>query len=228
MITRRNFVKGTLGSLAALLGVEAVYAHQIDNPQVFLNLGATGEAYIASFYYGALKSNLDFSEAERNSIKAILLAEYEHRAIFESIGGQSIITEFSVPQTQFDDKVAFAARAAQLENGILAAYLSFVQSFVDTGDSPFAVTMTQIAVSESQHLTLMRQAAGLLPNYFALAPYVELDMNDLITGLDGVMGGSEEVEALTLEFPSDAEIGEIRGELEALGFDSSIQAAIDL
>lgn len=219
-IARRTFFKSIMGGV---LGIPLL--RQVDNPQIILNLAATSELLAASFYLEGVKQVADLTPDESHLLKAIALNEWDHYQLFSSLGGQAAGEEFYVPNLSFDKRL-FADEVEEVEADFVSGYLVAVRLMASIADEKLAVTMAQVAAVEAQHLALMRQMAGSLPNHHSFAHYVDTPIRESISGMDNFISGDEE-KVLKIPYPTTEEMEAIREELTLLGYDSTAQAAID-
>lgn len=223
-ISRRHWLEVMLlGGLAGWLNMRGLSA-QVDSPILFLNFSTTAELFTASLYMHALRSNLDFTQSELDNLKTVIVAEWDHYSLFQRIGGSTLSDRFFFSAEAFASKTTFATLAAEVEQGFASGFLVALGSFATSTDSRLGVTMAQCAAAEMQHLALFRQMSGQLANHLSFVPYVQRSYADYIPefepNLSGEGGG---VEILP---PTSLEIDVMRREVEALGYDSSIKAAI--
>ncbi|MBC7812060.1 MAG: ferritin-like domain-containing protein [Burkholderiales bacterium] len=199
-ISRRDLLKGGVAvagasalSFSQLFGFTNVFAQSGgDDPQTILNLAATAETLACTHYYSALTSgDLGLGEAQIDYLKAGLDAELQHLEFLNANGGETLVSEFYVPEGVFSDVEIFAQTTAVAETAFVAAYLAATRRFAELGNPLLAATAAQVAAVEAQHLALARQIGGRLPNHISLAAPLFINVSDAVPMLQPFLEGGE-------------------------------------
>jgi hypothetical protein len=198
LLSRRSLLKATaagiggvgLASFGGAMGVSA--AEGGDDPQTILNLAATAETLAVTFYYSAITAaQFDLDDADVAYLKAALLAEKYHLDFLTANGGKSLTDKFYVPATLLSDPGVFVQVGTTAETAFVGAYLAATRRFADLGLPRLAATTAQHAVSEGQHLALIRAIGGLLPNNLALPLPIYLDVSNAVPTLAPFLQGGQ-------------------------------------
>src|SRR5260221_182459 len=172
-MTRRNLLKGgALLSAASVLGFSGVFglSHAQaagDDVPTMLNVAATAETFACTHYYSALKSKIRWTTPQLAYIKAALEEELIHLKFQTANKGKTRATDFFWPKGVFNPTTSLGLVSAIGETVFVGAYLAATRRFAELGNSLLAATAAQVAVVEGQHLALVRQTAGELPNNIA-------------------------------------------------------------
>lgn len=198
--TRRGFLRGAAGlaggatalSFAHAFGLNTVYAahNASDEPQAILNLAATAETLASTAYYYTLLNNplgLDAEDVEY--FKFALSAEMYHLEFLSSAGGRALTDRFYVPEKFLSDKGVSSTTFQAAETAFVAAYLAATRRFAELGNPRLAATAAQHACSEAEHLALVRDAAGLLPNPNGLPAPIYYNVSDAVPTLAPFLQG---------------------------------------
>jgi hypothetical protein len=215
LFSRRSLLKGTAGiaggaaltsmvSFAGVLGVHAADGN--DDPQTILNLAATAETLAVTFYYSALTAaQFSVDPADVVYLKYALDAEWYHLNFLKSNGGASLTDKFYVPATLLSDPAVFVKVGSDAETAFVGAYLAATRTFAAAGAANLAATTAQHACSESQHLALIRQIGGLVPNNLALPLPIYYNVSNAVPTLAPFLqGGSGFIGPVS--FPSAAQV----------------------
>ena len=198
LLTRRNLLKASaagvggvgLASFAGAMGVSA--AEGGDDPQTILNLAATAETLAVTFYHAAITAAQFSVEASALAyLKAALLAEKYHLDFLNANGGKSLTDKFYVPATLLSDPAVFVQVGTTAETAFVGAYLAATRRFADLGLPKLAATTAQHACSEAQHLSLLRDIGGLLPNNLALPLPIYFDVSNAVPTLAPFLQGGK-------------------------------------
>lgn len=221
LLSRRNLLKGTAGvgggialaSFAGAMGVSA--AEGGDDPQTILNLAATAETLAVTFYYSALTAAKFSVDADAVVyLKYALDAEQYHLDFLKSNGGVALTQKFYVPATLLSDPAVFINVGAVAETAFVGAYLAATRRFADLGIPKLAATTAQHACSEAQHLALIRDIGGLVPNNLALPAPIFLDVSNAVPTLAPFLqGGSGFIGPVN--YPSAAQISAVLGGIKS-------------
>jgi hypothetical protein len=198
-LSRRGFLKGSVAvagasalSFSQLFGFTKVFAQDGDDPQTILNLAATAETLACTHYHAAITSGgIAWNEAQLNYLKAGLDAELQHLEFLNANGGTALVSEFYVPENVFTDVAVFAATTEAAETAFVAAYLAAARRIAELGDPLLAATAAQVAVVEGQHLALVRQIGGMLPNHVSLGEALFYNVSDAVPVLQPFLEGGE-------------------------------------
>lgn len=201
-ISRRGLLKGATGlaggiaaaSFAGIFGVKAAEASHdaSDTPQTILNLAATAESLATTFYYAAIMSaQFDLSDEDVAYLRLALDAEKYHLDFLTANGGQPLTTQFYVPATLLSDPAVFVQVGANAETAFVGAYLAATRRFAELGVPRLAATTAQHACSEAQHLALIRDIGGLLPNNLALPLPIYYNVSDAVPTLAPFLQGGQ-------------------------------------
>jgi Ferritin-like domain len=197
---RRGFLKGAAGiggGIAAASFVEAfglqrsaLAADAGDDVQTIVNLAATAETLAVTFYYSALTgATFDLAEDDLVYLRLAMDAEKYHLDFLNSAGGKTLTDKFYVPATVLSDVNVFVKTGLAAETAFIGAYLAATRRFAELGQPRLAATTAQHAVSEGQHLTLIRDIAGLIPNDLGLPAPVYYNVSDAVPTLSPFLTG---------------------------------------
>ncbi len=196
MLSRRNLLKGSaalaggiaMTSFAGVLGVQAAEGN--DDAQTILNLAATAETLAVTFYYNALTA-AQFSVEDDAVVylKYALDAEKYHLDFLNSQGGKALTNKFYVPATLLSDPGVFIKVGADAETAFVGAYLAATRVFGEAGAGTLAATTAQHACSEAQHLALIRDIGGLVPNNLALPSPIYYNVSNAVPTLAPFLQG---------------------------------------
>lgn len=200
MMSRRGFMKGAAGiggglaaaSFASAFGIsEVMAAHdKQDDAQTILNLAATAETLAVTFYYSVLTAGkFSFSADDVQYLRLAMDAEKYHLDFLNSAGGRSLTQQFYVPANLLTDLNVMVSTALAAETAFIGAYLAATRRFGELGQGRLAATTAQHAVSEGQHLTLLRDIAGLVPNDLGLPAPVYYNVSDAVPTLAPFLRG---------------------------------------
>ncbi len=188
------------------------------------NVAATAESLAVTFYYYALTSKQlpdANSQMNRNYFQAAISQEFEHLRIFQSLGGNPLVSEFYFPTGMFTNQKVFFATAELIEAYFISAYIAAAREFsgaVSTGitkPDPLAIGLAvQLAGVESEHRVLLRVAYNQAPpNNFiieeALVPSVGAAATALAPflspskGYTGPFKPASEAEVIAISKPYD-------------------------
>lgn len=205
-LARRSFLKGGAalgGGIAAAsfidmfgLGKSALAAEAGDDIQTMVNLAATAETLAVTFYYSAITgAQFDLEPEDVTYLKLAMDAEKYHLDFLTGAGGKSLADKFYVPATVLSDVNTFVQTGLAAETAFIGAYLAATRRFAELGQPALAATTAQHAASEYQHLTLIRDIAGLIPNDLGLPAPIYYNVSDAVptlapflTGGDGFIG----------------------------------------
>jgi hypothetical protein len=206
MSNRRDFLRGGLLLTAAsavgfsgVFGIKQTTADSNgDDISTIVNVAATAETFACTHYYRALTSKIKFTTQQFAYIKAALEEELIHLEFLNQNGASALATSFYFPSITFTSPVAFANVSAIAETVFVGAYLAATRRFAELGKPELAATAAQIAVVEGQHLALVRQTAGELPNNIAYGEPIFYNVSDakaavapLLNGKAGALGAME-------------------------------------
>ena len=223
--TRRGFFRGVAGigagaaalSFAQAFDMGTAYAshNASDEPQTILNLAVTAETLAVSAYYYTLQGNpLDFDGADTQYLKLALSAEMYHLDFLTSAGGQALASSFYVPEKFLSDKAVNTATFAAAETAFVGAYLAVTRRFAELGNPRLAATAAQHAASENEHLALIRDIAGLVPNPNGLPAPIYYNVSDAVPTLVPFIQGGDGF-AGPVSFPGPDAIAALAGPFEA-------------
>jgi hypothetical protein len=116
-------------------------------------------------------------------------AEKYHLDILNSLGGKSLTQQFYVPATVLTDVNTFVKTGLAAETAFVGAYLAATRTFAEAGQGRLAATTAQHAASEFQHLTLIRDIAGLVPNALGLPAPIYYNVSDAVPTLAPFLKG---------------------------------------
>lgn len=196
ILSRRNLLKGSaalaggiaMTSFAGVLGVQAAEGN--DDPQTILNLAATAETLAVTFYYNALTAAQFSVDADAVVyLKYALDAEKYHLDFLNSQGGKALTNKFYVPATLLSDPAVFINIGAVAETAFVGAYLAATRVFGEAGAGKLAATTAQHACSEAQHLALIRDIGGLVPNNLALPAPIYYNVSNAVPTLAPFLQG---------------------------------------
>jgi len=220
--TRRNFLAGgtllaaasTLG-FSGMFGLRSAHAADGDDVQTIINIAATAETFACTHYYGALKSRIRFTTQQLAYVKAALEQELIHLEFLNANGAKSLADKFYFAKGVYNSATSFGLVTAICETVFVGAYLSATRRFAELGNPLLAATAAQVAVIEGQHLALVRQTAGELPNNVALDEALFLNISEAAPALkpvlDGSKGGLGPMETTTNDYPGADEIRKLIG-----------------
>ncbi|HEU5015251.1 MAG TPA: ferritin-like domain-containing protein [Roseiflexaceae bacterium] len=196
-LTRRSFLKGAAGvgggaalaSFAGAFGISTASAAN-DDTQTIANLAATAETLAITFYYAAITGAKFSVDAEAlRYLRLAMDAEKYHLDILNSLGGKSLTQQFYVPATVLTDVNTFVKTGLAAETAFVGAYLAATRTFAEAGQGRLAATTAQHAASEFQHLTLIRDIAGLVPNDLGLPAPIYYNVSDAVPTLAPFLKG---------------------------------------
>lgn len=198
--SRRNFLKGAAGigggaalaSFAGAFGISTASASHIanDDTQTIANLAATAETLAVTFYYaGITGAKFSLGEDDVRYLRLAMDAEKYHLDILNSLGGKSLTQQFYVPATVLTDVNTFVKTGLAAETAFVGAYLAATRTFAEAGQGRLAATTAQHAASEFQHLTLIRDIAGLVPNDLGLPAPIYYNVSDAVPTLAPFLSG---------------------------------------
>jgi hypothetical protein len=205
-LSRRSFLKGgALATGAAAVGFNTVFGFsrvfgqgEGDDVATILNLAATAETLACTHYYAALTlSSIDFDEAERAYLAAALDSELQHLEFLNANGGQALVSEFFTPVDVFADRAVFAAVTEAAETAFIGAYLAATRRAAELGDPLLATTAAQVAGVEAQHLALVREIGGMLPNNISILRTPYFNVSDAVPTLQPFLEGADGFEGPT-------------------------------
>ncbi|HWQ15592.1 MAG TPA: twin-arginine translocation signal domain-containing protein [Roseiflexaceae bacterium] len=224
--TRRGFLKGVaaVGGGAAALGFAHAFglqsasaAHNAnDEPQTILNLAATAETLaVSAYYYTVLNNPLDFEAAAVAYLKLAMSAELYHLDFLTSAGGRALTDKFYVPEKFLSDRAMNTAIFTAAETAFVGAYLAATRRFAELGNPRLAATAAQHAASETEHLALLRDIGGLVPNPNGLPAPIYYNVSDAVPTLAPFLqGGSGFVGPVP--FPGKDAVMQLAGDLQAV------------
>jgi hypothetical protein len=200
LVSRRSLIKGAAGvggglvaaSFANLFAVSsASAAHNAnDEPQTILNLAATAESLATAFYYYAIvAAEFEVADDEVAYLKFALDAEKYHLDFLVANGGAPLTTNFYVPAKLLSDPAVFVQTGAAAETAFVGAYLAATRRFAELNVPRLAATTAQHACSEAQHLALIRDIGGLVPNNLALPLPIYYNVSDAVPTLAPFLQG---------------------------------------
>lgn len=201
-LSRRGFLKGAAtagGGIAAvgfidLFGLQnsAFAAAANDDPQTILNLAATAETLAVTFYYSLLTgATFSVAEDDLQYLRLAMDAEKYHLDFLNSIGGKALAQQFYVPANLLSDVNVAIQTALAAETAFIGAYLAATRILGEAGQGKLAATTAQHAASEAQHLTLLREIGGFVPNDLGLPAPIYYNVSDAVpTLLPFLTGGS--------------------------------------
>lgn len=216
--TRRNFLHlGALLTSATTLGFSGLFglspaaaAADGDDVQTMLDVAATAETFACTHYHRALTSKVKFSAVQISYIKAALDEELAHLEFLNKNGAVAKAQSFYFPTGTFNTPASFGGVSAIAETVFVGAYLAATRRFAELGNPILAATTAQIAVVEGQHLALVRQTAGELPNNLAFAEPIFFNVSEAVGAvaplLTGKQGGLGAMEATSVTYPGAAVI----------------------
>ncbi len=206
-VSRRGFLMGsTLAAGAALLGFQELFgAHAQDSDDdaaTILNLAATAETLACTHYYNVLAQNkITFSAPQISYLRAALESELTHLEFLNANGGKSQANEFYFPDKVFTDGGQFTAYTEIAENAFIGAYLAAVRRFAELNQPLLAATAAQVAAVEAQHLALVRQIGGELPNNQTLVQAKYFKVSDVVSTITSFLQGSKDFSPNALAYP---------------------------
>lgn len=195
--SRRGFIKGAAGigggaalaSFAGAFGISTASAAN-DDTQTIANLAATAETLAVTFYYAAITSaKFSLSDEDVRYLRLAMDAEKYHLDILNSLGGKSLAQQFYVPANVLTDVNTFVKTGLAAETAFIGAYLAATRTFAEAGQGRLAATTAQHACSEAQHLTLIRDIAGLVPNDLGLPAPIYYNVSDAVPTLAPFLHG---------------------------------------
>jgi len=202
VFSRRSLIKGIAGlggglvvaSFANLFGIQSASANhdRKDDPQLILNLAATAETLATTFYYAALTSaQFKLDEEDILYLKFALDAEKYHLDFLVSNGGRALTNQFYVPANLLRDPALFVQVGADAETAFVGAYLAATRRFAELGADRLAGTTAQHACSEAQHLALIREIGGFVPNNLPLPLPIYYNVSDAVPTLAPFLQGGQ-------------------------------------
>ncbi len=202
VFSRRSLIKGIAGlggglvvaSFANLFGIQSASAghDRKDDPQLILNLAATAETLATTFYYAALTSaKFTLDEEDILYLKLALDAEKYHLDFLVSNGGRALTNQFFVPANLLSDPALFVKVGADAETAFVGAYLAATRRFAELGADRLAGTTAQHACSEAQHLALIREIGGFVPNNLPLPLPIYYNVSDAVPTLAPFLQGGQ-------------------------------------
>ncbi|MBC7812061.1 MAG: SH3 domain-containing protein, partial [Burkholderiales bacterium] len=93
------------------------------------------------------------------------------------------------PENVFTDVAVFSLVTETAETAFVAAYLAAARRVAELGDPLLAATAAQVAVVEAQHLALVRQIGGRLPNHVSLGVPWFTNVSDAVPVLQPFLEG---------------------------------------
>lgn len=222
-VSRRIFLRGSaVAAAASVIGFKGLFevnAAQTadDDAGTILNLAATAETLACVHYYNSLSQGLlQFTPAQTAYIKAALAEELAHLELLNASGGKSLVDKFFTPQNVFRDLSVFFAYSELAENAFIGAYLAATRRFAQLNQSLLAATTAQIAVVEGQHLALIREAAGKLPNNVTLPQATYFKVSDVVPTLTSFLQGANEFDKTPLPYPGADAIRKLIGNIDVI------------
>ncbi len=217
--SRRNFLRsGALLSTISVLGLGQAFgvsAADGDDIPTMLNIAATAETFACTHYYRAITAKIRFTTPQLAYVKAALEEELIHLEYLNANQGKALATSFFFPTGTFNSPSSFATVSAVAETVFVAAYLAAARRFAELGQPLLAATAAQIAVVEGQHLALVRQTAGELPNNIAYGEPQFFNVSDAVAVvqplLTGQTGGLGPMEKTSVDYPGADKIRALLG-----------------
>nr|WP_041470436.1 ferritin-like domain-containing protein [Chloroflexus aggregans] len=202
VFSRRSLIKGAaslggglmVASFAGLFGIQTASAghDRKDDPQLILNLAATAETLATTFYYAALTSaKFTLADDDVRYLKFALDAEKYHLDFLVANGGRALTNQFYVPANLLSDPALFVQVGADAETAFVGAYLAATRRFAELGVDRIAGTTAQHACSEAQHLALIREIGGFVPNNLALPLPIYYNVSDAVPTLAPFLQGGQ-------------------------------------
>jgi hypothetical protein len=202
-VSRRNFLKGAAGvggglglaaaGFAGIFGLSeamAASADKKDDVQTILNLAATAETLAVTFYYSAITAGkFDLEAKDVAYLRLAMDAEKYHLDFLTAAGGKSLTQRFYVPANLLSDINVFVQTGLAAETAFVGAYLAATRRFAELGQPRLAATTAQHAVAEGQHLTLVRDIGGLVPNDLGLPAPIYYNVSDAVPTLAPFLSG---------------------------------------
>ncbi|GAB5493526.1 MAG: hypothetical protein Phog2KO_37410 [Phototrophicaceae bacterium] len=217
-LSRRNLLKGGLvaggvvgaASFADLFGYSDVFAQgDGDDIATIVNLAATAETFACTHYYGVLtESTIALTPVEVSTLKGFLDAELQHLEFLNANGGESLVSEFYVPENIFNDREQFSMITETAEFAFIGAYLAAVRRIAELGNPLLATVAAQVAAVEQEHLALIRQIGGRRPNNLSLGRAAFFNTSDVVPVLQPFLEGAENFSG-PLAFPGADAIRDI-------------------
>jgi hypothetical protein len=241
-VSRRNFLKaGTVLAgvsavgFSAAFGLRSASAAEGDSVETIINIAATAETFACTHYYRALKSGIKFTTPQLAYIRAALEEELIHLEFLNANGAKALADKFYFPQNTFKSALTFGNVSTVAETVFVGAYLSATRRFAELGNQLLSATAAQIAVVEGQHLALVRQTAGQLPNNIAYGEPIFFNISEAVGVvsplLDGKTGGLGAMEKDPVAYPGADEIRKAIGKSALTPvktfIDPSISAKVD-
>lgn len=232
-LTRRSFLKGSAAAAGAatftsLFGISKTFAQdsmgENDDLQTIINLAATAELFATTHYLAAINNAdaLELDGIETAYMKAGFLAEQDHLELLRSLGAETVVNEFYVPEPLFSDRMLFAATTEVAETTFVGAYLAATRIFAEAGEAAFATTTAQIAAVEAEHRALVRRIGLRLATNLSYAGYVFNNVSDAVPVLQPFLDGEADGFVGPVAPPTDDDIAAVRSEIEQLGFDNTV------
>lgn len=200
-ISRRDLLKGGmigggvvgLASFADLFGYNNVFAQgDGDDIATIVNLAATAETFACTHYYQVLTdSTIALTPVEVSTLKGFLDAELQHLEFLNANGGETLVSEFFVPENIFNDREQFSMITETAEFAFIGAYLAAVRRISELGNPLLATVAAQVAAVEQEHLALIRQIGGRRPNNQSLARAAFFNTSDVVPVLQPFLEGAE-------------------------------------
>jgi len=163
-----------------------------DEVLTIASLAATAETLAITAYYSTLAAaGFSLSNEDRLYFKLAMDAELYHLDILESLGGKSLTQEFYVPAKFLADESTNLSTFIAAETAFIGAYLAATRRFAELGQPRLAATTAQHACSEMEHLSLIRDVAGLVPNPNALPAPIYYNVSDAVPTLTPFLTGGE-------------------------------------
>lgn len=224
-VSRRTFLKGTaavgggiaVASFASMFGMHDAYAahNAEDSVETMANLAATAETLALTSYYYTIKGNpLGFDDKSLLYFKYAMSSELYHLHVLQSLGGQSLASEFYTPTKFLSDKGVNVQTFIAAETAFVGAYLAATRRFAELGEPRLAGTTAQHAATEVEHLALTRQAGGFLPNPNALPAPIFYNVSDAVPVLGPFLQGGSGF-AGPVPFPGEDAVMALLGGIEA-------------
>jgi len=195
----------TMLGFGGMFGLDRSRAADGDDVKTMLDTAATAETFACTHYYLALTSKIRFTNPQIAYIKAALEQELIHLEYLKANGGNTLTDKFYFPKGALNSATSFGLVSAIAETVFVGAYLAATRRFAELGQPLLAATTAQVAIVEGQHLALVRQTAGELPNNIALGEPKFYNVSDAVPVvkplLDGKEGGLGKMETTPVAFP---------------------------
>jgi len=163
----------------------------------------------------ALNSKIKFTTPQITYIKSALEQELIHLEFLMANKGQMLVDKFYFPAGTFASTTSFGLVSAIAETVFVGAYLAASRRFAELGNPLLAATAAQVAVIEGQHLALVRQTAGELPNNIPLGEPIFYNISEAVPAvqplLDGKPGGLGPMNSAPVSYPGADTIRKLIG-----------------